>query len=197
MVTARQLEELKQSIRELTINDSEAYGHHQKRVFASSGREGYPIFAVLSAHTLIDPKERADSARKSWSLPLGSVGWERSWGIFHDGLIVGEISLSTSRLAPSQMHRAILGMAIERDYRSMGLGRVLMNEALSWAKTQTFLAWVDLGVFSHNHAARNLYRSFGFREQGRIPDCFRVDDQRIEDIQMTLDLQSYFLRADS
>jgi len=94
----------------------------------------------------------------------------------------------TERNAPSQMHRATLGMGIELGYRHMGLGKHLMNEATQWAKAHSFLKWIDLGVFSHNAPARRLYESCGFIECGRTIDAFRVDGHSIDDIQMVLDL---------
>jgi len=57
-----------------------------------------------------------------------------------------------------------------------------------WALKETSLAWIDLGVFAHNLAARRLYERLGFRETGRSRDAFRIDDERIDDIQMVLDL---------
>lgn len=82
-------------------------------------------------------------------------------------------------------------MGIEAEFRGNGAGTALLATALNWAKEQNFLAWIDLGVFAHNSAARSLYGKFGFIEMGRCIDCFRVDDLRVDDIQMTLDLGQY------
>jgi RimJ/RimL family protein N-acetyltransferase len=50
------------------------------------------------------------------------------------------------------------------------------------------LAWLDLGVFAHNHRARKLYAAVGFVEVGVTRDRFRVDDTRIDDVAMVLAL---------
>jgi ribosomal protein S18 acetylase RimI-like enzyme len=81
-----------------------------------------------------------------------------------------------------------MAMGIERDFRGQGWGGRLLQTALDWARAETTLAWVDLGVFEHNAPARALYRKFGFKEVGRREDLFRVHGVRITDIQMVLEL---------
>ena len=61
---------------------------------------------------------------------------------------------------------------------------------MQWCRDATDLAWIDLGVFAHNEAARALYRKVGFVELGTTRDRFRVDGTSIDDIHMTLALGS-------
>lgn len=188
--------EVKSSIRMLDVADASAYAMHMDRLFRASGIGDTPIFSVYSHRDRLDISKKIENVTKTWRMPVEEHGWERSWGVFvtspdGDLRIIGEVTLMTSRLAPTQRHRVLLGIGIESGYRHAGLGQALMVRALDWAKSQSFLKWVDLGVFSHNQNARRLYEKLQFIETGRTIDAFRVEGQSIDDIQMTLDLDQY------
>ena len=57
-----------------------------------------------------------------------------------------------------------LGMAVFPDYRSKGLGRILIKKLIGSAKTDKFKA-ISLSVAPDNYA-RRLYESEGFRKVG-------------------------------
>jgi ribosomal protein S18 acetylase RimI-like enzyme len=77
-------------------------------------------------------------------------------------------------------HRGRLGMGILRDYRGRGIGRRLMEAALTKAK-QHGLIRVELTVYDSNVTAIALYRKCGFVEEGRTIKG-RYLDERFEDI---------------
>ena len=54
----------------------------------------------------------------------------------------------------AEMHRATLGMGIQLAHTSQGHGRRLIDAAITWARDDAGLAWLDLGVFSANDRAR-------------------------------------------
>jgi len=184
------------SVRMLEGSDAALYVGHHERNQLTSGVDGTPIFSAFSRRDGISDKVAYEqSCKQLWNEPIEGVGWERTWGAFvqesvtNQITIIGSVSLSTTRLIQTQSHRAILGMGIEPGFKRQGLGKKLMQAALEWAREQTHLKWVDLGVFVHNAPARRLYESFGFIETGRTIDCFRVDGHRLDDIQMSLDLR--------
>ena len=182
-------------IKPLSASDAGLYIDHFVRSVSVSGVGDTPLFTVIPAGVPIDKEKRRAMAEKAWQITTGLHGWERAWGAYTpiEGVtkIVGSVTLSSERLAPCQMHRCILGIGIEPGYRHVGLGRNLMTTALTWCKSQTFLSWVDLGVFADNLRARRLYESFQFQETGRTIDCFRVNNIRVDDIHMTLELKEY------
>lgn len=182
-------------IRPLAVPDAVLYIDHFVRSVSVSGVGETPLFTVIPVGISIDLEQRRTHSERVWQIPTGVHGWERAWGAFvHvDGVvkIIGSITLSTERLAPCQMHRCILGIGIEPGYRHGGLGRKLMATALSWSKSQHFLSWIDLGVFADNLRARRLYEEFQFLEIGRSIDCFRVNNIRVDDIHMTLELREW------
>lgn len=161
---------------------------HLERHFSESGRDGKPIFAPFSSNLPHNPQAERERLVQRWRAPVDKPGgWERAWALWQDQKIVGHIDLNSGNLA-SRQHRARLGMGIEQPFRAQGWGRKLMETALTWARDQPGLEWIDLGVFGHNLPALKLYQKLGFSEEGRTVDAYRVNAQSIEDVQMSLRL---------
>ncbi len=51
--------------------------------------------------------------------------------------------------------------------RSRGLGTLLLNRLIAWAKEVPQLEKINLRVISNNPRAMGLYRKLGFLEEGR------------------------------
>ena len=98
--------------------------------------------------------------------------------------IVGWIVItSPNRIRLS--HTGSIGMMIKKDYRSMGIGKLLMEGMLNWAEQNPFIEKVSLGVFSTNKRAIALYKSMGFIEEGRKIKEFKMDtNEYVDDILM-------------
>jgi len=159
---------------------------HIARHSDESGKDGDLIFRPRSSDAPIDELATIERHRIGWIQPLDEPYWLRTWGAIVGGEIRGHLDLHGGRL-PSEGHRAMLGMGIERGWRNRGYGRALLTTAIAWAK-HAELAWIDLGVFAHNERARGLYRSVGFVEVGVTRDRFRVDGVVIDDVAMVLAL---------
>jgi GNAT superfamily N-acetyltransferase len=160
---------------------------HIGRHGAESGRGGDLIFRPRSSDEELDEVAAIERHRAGWDRPLAAPQWLRTWGLLEDdGLVVGHLDLHGGRL-PAELHRATLGMGLERPARRQGHGRALIETAVAWARDHG-LAWLDLGVFAHNHPARALYASVGFVEVGTTRDQFRVEGVSIDDVAMTLRL---------
>jgi RimJ/RimL family protein N-acetyltransferase len=159
---------------------------HIARHSRESGQGGDLIFRPRSSDAPIDEPATIERHRAGWIQPLDEPYWLRTWGVLIDGQIRGHLDLHGGRL-PSEFHRAMLGMGVERPWRGKGHGRALLAAAIAWARGAE-LAWLDLGVFAHNHRARKLYASVGFVEVGTTRDRFRVDGAVIDDVAMVLAL---------
>jgi RimJ/RimL family protein N-acetyltransferase len=82
-------------------------------------------------------------------------------------------------------HTGSFGMMVSKNYRSKGIGKLLLKALLDWAKQNPLIEKVSLGVFSTNHRAINLYKSMGFIEEGRKIKEFKFDDNEyVDDILM-------------
>ncbi len=64
-------------------------------------------------------------------------------------------------------HVASLGLAVAADCRGRGVGSALMEEAIRWGREMGVEKFA-LSVFPHNDAAIEMYRRFGFVEEGRL-----------------------------
>lgn len=62
-------------------------------------------------------------------------------------------------------HIAVLGVSILEEWRGIGLGSILFDILISWAKN-TDLEILVLEVFSDNVVAINLYKKYGFVTDG-------------------------------
>ncbi len=172
----------------LDITHLAALCDHMRRHGAESGRDGDVIFRVRSAEEPLDEELTVAHHRAGWSRSLDEPLWLRTWGLVEDGVIRGHLDLHGGRV-PAEIHRATLGMGIERGARGQAHGRALLEIAIQWAR-RAELVWLELGVFAHNARARRLYASVGFVEVGLVRDRFRVDGVVIDDLVMVLDLHA-------
>lgn len=169
-------------IRPLTTADWSRFQAHFKRHRGESGR-GEPHFLPFAPD---DPEGPKGIDREALGRSLTQPGWQRCWGaLTHDDEIVGHVDLKGGGLS-TERHRCELGIGIERCHRGGGLGRRLMQQAIDFARGVESLVWIDLRVFAHNEAGKALYRDLGFSEVGRVVDRFRIEEQAIDDVIMTL-----------
>ncbi len=63
-------------------------------------------------------------------------------------------------------HVATLGMAVVREWRGMGLGSLLLQHGLVWARVNQIVKRLELNVFVENVAAVRLYQKYGFEIEG-------------------------------
>lgn len=96
-------------------------------------------------------------------------------GAFVDGMIVGLCDLSAAGSGCKTGHRASLSISIARQWQSKGIGSALLDTALAQATGMGY-AQIELEVVSGNTKAEGLYRKYGFRRCGTIPDAFRLRD---------------------
>jgi RimJ/RimL family protein N-acetyltransferase len=169
-------------IRLLRSSELRAVAAHIERHALESGRGEDLVFAPFME---FDRGAYQESRYDSWRRAVDAPGWERCWAYFEGDRVVGHVDLTGATLY-SGLHRARLGIGVERKYRGSGRGTALLRAALDWARREPELAWVDLSVFAHNERAQELYQRHGFREQGRTPDAYRLNGLTIDDVHMSL-----------
>ena len=84
-----------------------------------------------------------------------------------DGHVIGMLHVEISRHGFGE-----IGMLVDRDWRSRGVGSTLMQTAIGLAREQS-LHKLSLEVFAHNAGAIALYRKCGFVEEGRRTRQYR------------------------
>ena len=82
-------------------------------------------------------------------------------------------------------HIGEYGIAVAKDFRSVGLGKLMTKLILAEAKQEIRgLKIVQLKAFSINKRAINLYKKSGFKEYGRLPKGILYKGKYIDDILM-------------
>jgi RimJ/RimL family protein N-acetyltransferase len=104
-----------------------------------------------------------------------------------DGQIIARLSLSRDP-HPASSHVADLGLMVATGYRRIGIGRALLQQAVSWARTAG-VTKLELHVFPHNEPAIALYEAFGFEREGYRRRHYRRSDGYVDAILMAFEVQ--------
>lgn len=88
-----------------------------------------------------------------------------------DGRVVGSAGIEAVGNKHKVAHRAEFGVAVERAYWGLGLGRALTEACIVCARRAGYTQ-LELNVVADNERAVGLYRSCGFAEYGRNPRGF-------------------------
>lgn len=82
-------------------------------------------------------------------------------------------------------HEGVLGISIAKESRGEGIGKRLMECMIDEAiKNLPQARIITLGVFGNNPLAMEMYKKFGFREFGRLPEGILYKGQYIDHIYM-------------
>jgi RimJ/RimL family protein N-acetyltransferase len=84
------------------------------------------------------------------------------------GRLVGQLHLGVAPYGVAE-----LGMLVAAPMRGRGVGRALLDDAITWARAQPDVHKVALQVWPHNEAARKLYASVGFEQEGYLRRHYR------------------------
>lgn len=100
--------------------------------------------------------------------------------------IIGMANVQASRRLRVK-HRADLGIIILQSWRGQGVGKLLMQTIIDWARVHPAIEKLSLSVFAENTTAINLYSSLGFIEEGRRPNEYKISENAyMDDIMMYL-----------
>ncbi|WP_288647903.1 GNAT family protein [uncultured Enterococcus sp.] len=92
----------------------------------------------------------------------------------NEGTIVGTASVK----ADSQFrlsHVGEVGISILQEYWGMGLGTLMLEEIINWAKEMGVLFRLELDVQVRNERAVRLYQKMGFQIEAVMPRRARTD----------------------
>lgn len=107
-----------------------------------------------------------------------------------DHKIVGHALLDPMPLAANS-HVCTLTIVVYPAWQGRGIGKQLLAHAIRWAQNNRHIEKIELMVRAGNERAIKLYRSLGFKEEGRIRRRVReADDVYHDDIAMALFVDS-------
>lgn len=141
------------SIRAARPADARSYVEFWSAIVA----EGRNVRSETVRHSLRVYRRRF---RRSWSEQEAQIVAVDETGI------VGHLYIQRED-HPVTRHVASLGIAVAAPHRGRGIGSALMAEAFRWAR-RSGVEKIVLSVYPHNTAAIELYRRFGFVEEGRL-----------------------------
>jgi len=168
------------SIRRLSRDDAEAYAalRHEMLVaepFAFLASPGDDVASsVERARTLFAPE--ADG------VVIGAFDGEP------DGGLVGSVGLYRERHRKASHKINVWGMYVRPDARRRGIGRRLVEAAVTHARGVPGITQVHLSVSSRANVARALYESVGFRAWGTEPRAIGHDGEFVDEHHMVLPL---------
>jgi RimJ/RimL family protein N-acetyltransferase len=99
-----------------------------------------------------------------------------------DGEVVARLSLSRDP-HPASRHVADVGLMVAESHRGQGIGRLLLDAAVDWAR-RSEIRKLELHVFPWNEPALRLYESFGFEREGYRKGHYARDDELVDAILM-------------
>ncbi len=130
------------------------------------------LFAMVVAEDLWlgaePPADRAGQRRRLLErMEEGNPGASLVAVTVDGGRVIGHVGID---VAPYNV--ASLGMIVDARWRGRGVGGALVEAAVDWSR-QLGAHKVALQVWTHNDAARRLYRRHGFVEEGLLHRHYR------------------------
>jgi RimJ/RimL family protein N-acetyltransferase len=84
-----------------------------------------------------------------------------------DDEIVGVLTFSGGNKVRTR-HAGDFGITVLKDYWGLGVGSILIETFLGWAKNTKIIRKIELRVDIANKRAISIYKKFGFRKEGKI-----------------------------
>jgi len=143
--------------------------------------------AFISSHA-----ERAALPLASWEARLKQEARPSDLvlGAFRDGELAGVVGLHFESREKARHKATLVGMYVPSRFRRHGLGRQLVQAALSEARARPGIRLVQLMVTHGNRAAQDLYERCGFVQYGLEPLAVRVRDGFVSKVHMWCDLDA-------
>ena len=163
-------------IRELTTDDAEQLIAYTKQIGGESdnltfGADGFPVTVEKEKDILQSMTDDPHSVM---------LGVWRGEELIADG--------SLNSLPRRMSHRAELGMTVKKAHWNQGIGSMLMERLIQYAK-ENGIELIYLEVREDNIAAIHLYENFGFRQTGTLPAYFKIGNEYFDFWSMCLDLR--------
>lgn len=98
----------------------------------------------------------------------------------YEGNIIGQCSVGLVKKYERYRHRAEVTFVILKDYCGMGIGGKLMQQCIDWCMNKG-ITQMELSVIADNLHAINMYKSFGFKEMGTIPNAIHYPNGTFAD----------------
>lgn len=89
---------------------------------------------------------------------------DQLWVAKQDGKIIGWLDATGSAFRKKQ-HAIYLVLAVRKQYWRQGIGGQLLESVIEWARNSS-ITRLELTVLETNKSAINLYKKYGFEQEG-------------------------------
>ena len=110
------------------------------------------------------------------------------FGAFENDTLVGLVALGRENMNKLAHKALIWGMYVTPSARGKGIGRALLLEALTLARSVPEIKQVNLCVNAGNASAIRLYEAVGFKAFGREPGAMFINGEFHDELHMYLRL---------
>ena len=100
-----------------------------------------------------------------------------------DGQVIGWCRVFPNDFSPKTQHTGEVGIGLLKPFREIGIGTVLMERAIEWARTQG-LEKLTVSTFSTNLRAINLFKKMGFAITGRRYKQYKIGEEYVDEVLM-------------
>jgi len=157
------------------------------------------LFRVLRLRALRESPHAFTNSYEEFSLqPLESIAQRFrdqvnshvnfTLGAFQDDQLVGIVGFYRETALKIQHKGSIVSMYVQPEFRSQGIARALLTEAIDRARRLPGLTQLLLGVMETQTTAKRLYESLGFTVYGREPRAVKIGDEYFDEEFMVLKL---------
>ena len=147
-------------------------------------------FRPEDAAALTDIRHQPEVMRYTPAMPSErALDYQARWGA-NDHVMVAEVDGRVVGFAGlhlrdrKQRHSAWLGIAVHDEFARRGVGRALMQSLLELADKWIGLVRVDLEADVGNTRGIEMYRRFGFVEEGRLKKAYFSDGEYVDAVIM-------------
>jgi len=126
-----------------------------------------------------------EHSREDWSQAIREIKERKGLILVAevDHRLVGMAHLVPGKFKKNR-HVGYLGISILREFRGKGIGTMMMEHVMKWAKKHGELEKISLSVFSTNKVAIKLYRKFGFEVEGVCRKQFKIEGKYVDEVIM-------------
>jgi len=103
-----------------------------------------------------------------------------------DSRVVSVLNLSGGQ-RPRIRHCGELGMTVREPYWGSGIGTLMLDAAIAWAKDTNIIKKINLRVRTDNERAISLYEKMGFLKEGTIRKEIFIDGRYYDHYWMSLE----------
>jgi len=97
------------------------------------------------------------------------------------GKIIGEVAIKGHE-SPKTKHNVDLGITVLKEHWHKGLGSILIEYAVNYARITTEIKNIYLEVRADNESAIKLYEKHGFVKVGKMPDKILLEGKYIDEL---------------